>query len=403
MGSFIKKIQNILKTSKAIFPVVLCVIFIVSFSCCFVSGAINPSVKVEETAEYVAEIAQNHTKNKKYASLLVEPNDKTDKKLIDSGLELYSLYGVFRENIASFASVVNADHAHNVKFKDIETEDLSYLYVTSGFNTVEYHGHYKHEYYPLEVMFNRNGDPEIWGKKNFASLIYLSQSQANKFLDLENLEHTEQNYKTLIKKRICMNIDGVEKEWQIEDIYYETNYFYDAVRECAGEFVFAFSADGFSGMKKQSMYFLSAYTFRNSFYFDYATNLYPTDAFTYRINNLNFIDDYKVDESKLVFSIDSKEAVGSYLVLFFGILMLVIGLALIFIAPLKIKWWHHVVFSLSSLSPYLLFKLLYILTKRVIIFSTFATNANIIMLIAAIVGYVAVILFRRKIPYEVKD
>ena len=202
-----KKIKaNGIKINSVVVNVFLIMAFLISFSCCFISGAVNPSVKVEETAEYIAQIAKGHTKNKKYAPLIVEPNDKTEKKLIDSGRELYSLYGVFRENIASFASMVNADHTHSVKFKDIDTDDLSFLYVTSGFNTVEYHNHYKHEDYPLEVMFNRIADPAIWQKPSFGSLLYISQSQANKFLDAENLDHTTENYKSLIKKHVLMSI-----------------------------------------------------------------------------------------------------------------------------------------------------------------------------------------------------
>lgn len=394
----IKTIFNNIVNSKSVLLMVLTpFLFMVSFSLCFVSGSINPNVKVEQTAEYVANVAKTHTKNGKYAALLVEPNDKTDKKLIDTGTELYSLYGIFRENIASFVSTVNADHTYDIKFKDIETENLSYVYVTSGFNTVPYHDHFKHEYYPLELMFNREKDPETWGHPSFGSLLYISQTQADKYLDLKGLEHTSDNYKTLLKTRVVLMTNGVEKEWQIEDIYLEQNYFYEAVTECAGEFVFAFSSDAFlQGPKKQSLYFLSSYSFRNSFYFNYATSLYPQSDFDYKISNFNFIDDYTIDSSQLIYSVSSQDAVGSAFVLCLGIIIDIACLFLIYFMPKKIKWWHHIVFGASMIAPYLVFKLLYILTNNIVLFSSFSTTANMIILLFTLLAYAFIVIFKKR-------
>lgn len=385
---------------KALFVALVSALFLTSFTSCFISGMLNPALKVEESAEYVADIAKNHTKNGKYAALLVEPNDRTNKKLIDTGTELYSLYAVFRENIASFASTVNADHTYDVRFKDIETDNLSYLYVTSGFNSVAYHGHYKHEYYPLELMFMRVKDEEVWQKPSFGSLLYISQAQANKFLDLEGLEHSLENYKSLLKKRIFLTTNGVDKEWQIEDIYLQQNYFYEAVTECAGEFVFAYSSDGFSqGPKKQSMYFLSSYAFRNSFYFDYASSLYPQSDFDYKISTFNFKDNFVVDYSRIVFSASSLDSVGSTLVLIFGTLFALSSFIIIFIFIPDLKWWHHLIFGASAIAPYLFFKLLYAITGKVMLFSSFSTKANLIMMLAVFLIYVIILFVKKRKIY----
>jgi len=385
---------------KALFVALVSALFLTSFASCFISGMFNPALKVEESAEYVADIAKNHTKNGKYAALLVEPNDRTNKKLIDTGTELYSLYAVFRENIASFASTVNADHNYDVRFKDIETDNLSYLYVTSGFNSVAYHGHYKHEYYPLELMFMRVKDEEVWQKPSFGSLLYISQAQANKFLDLEGLEHSLENYKSLLKKRIFLTTNGVDKEWQIEDIYLQQNYFYEAVTECAGEFVFAYSSDGFSqGPKKQSMYFLSSYAFRNSFYFDYASSLYPQSDFDYKISTFNFKDNFVVDYSRIVFSASSLDSVGSTLVLIFGTLFALSSFIIIFIFIPDLKWWHHLIFGASAIAPYLFFKLLYAITGKVMLFSSFSTKANLIMMLAVFLIYVIILFVKKRKIY----
>lgn len=392
-----KAIKKIVSNKKILFTTLVSVLFLASFSLCFVSGACSPSVKTEKTAEYVANIATNHTKNGLYTALIVEPNDKTEKKLIDTGTELYSLYGVFKENIASYASTVNADHTYDIRFRDIETSNLSYLYVTSGFNSVPYHGHYKHEYYPLELMFMREKDPEIWGKSNFDSLLYISQTQANKLLDLKGLEHTTDNYKNLLKTRIFLTTNGVEKEWQIEDIYLEQNYFYEAVNECAGEFVFAWSSNAFlKGPKKQSLYFLSPYAFRNSFYFEYATTLYPQSDFDYKISDFNFTDNFKVDNSKLVFSINSNDAIGSTLILVLGITLAMSNFVIIYFLLPEIRWWNHLIFGFSMIAPYLVFKLIFKLTGDVVCFSAFSTNANMIMLLSTIFVYLVVLLLKRR-------
>ncbi|MCR4661090.1 MAG: hypothetical protein K5765_03690 [Clostridia bacterium] len=352
----------------------------------------NSKTKVEQTAEFVANVVKNNTKNGKYAALLVEPNEKTDKNLIDTNLELYNLYGVFRENIASYVSTVNADHQYDVRFKSISTNNLSYVYVTSGFNTVPYHGHFKHEYYPLELMFKRD-------KLNpsFNSLIYISQSQADKFLDLDGLEHSTENYQSLLNTKVVLRTNGVEKEWQIEDIYLEQNYFYDAVTECAGEFVFAWSSDAFlKGPKKQSLYFLSSYSFRNLFYFDYATSLYPQSDFDYKVSDYNFIDGYKIDTSRLVFSTNSHDQIGSFLVLSFGILLDVSNLIAVYFLLPNIKWWYHIAFGISTITPYLVFKLIYLMTGNIALFSSFATTANMIMLLSTIFLYVIIVLLKKR-------
>lgn len=386
--------------NKSLFAIIVAVLFLLSFSSCFISGIFNPAIKTEETAEYIADVVKNHTRKGTYAALLVEPKSSTEKKLIDTGTELYSLYGVFRENIASYVSTVNADHTHDVRFKDIQSENLSYVYVTSGFNSVAYHGHYKHEYYPLELMFNREKDPEVWQQKNFSSLLYISQSQADKFLDLNGMEHNETNYKSLLKTRIMLTTNGVEKEWQIEDIYLQQNYFYEAVTECAGEFVFAWSLDAFlQGPKKQSLYFLSSYSFRNSFYFDYATALYPQSDFEYKISDFNFTDDFKLDAKRLFFSSDSNTPLLSTLVLVFGIILVSSGLAIIYFVLPDLKWWHHFVFATSALLPYLSFKILHKITSRILFFSTVATNANLIMLLTTIFVYSVIVLLKKKKIY----
>lgn len=388
-----KKLFQIKESNKVkIFITLISVLFLISFSFCFISGSMNSKTKVEQTAEYVANVVKNHTKNGKYAALLVEPNEKTDKNLIDTGLELYNLYGVFRENIASYVSTVNADHQYDVRFKSISTSNLSYVYVTSGFNTVPYHGHFKHEYYPLELMFKRD-------KMNpgFNSLIYISQSQADKILDLDGLEHSTENYQSLLNTKVVLTTNGAEKEWQIEDIYLEQNYFYDAVTECAGEFVFAWSSDAFlKGPKKQSLYFLSSYSFRNLFYFDYATALYPQSDFNYKVSDYNFLDEYKIDASMLIFSTNSQDQIGSFLILSFGILLVVSNLIIVYFLLSNIKWWYHIVFGISAITPYLVFKLIYLITGSITFFSIFATTANMIILLIAIFLYVIIVLMKKR-------
>ncbi len=395
-----KLLRKIISNKNILFSFLSSLFFVCCFTLCFVSGVVNPSIKTEETAEYIANVSKNHTKNGMYTALLVEPNDSTSKKLIDTGTELYSLYGVFRENIASYASTVNADHQYDVRFRDIESTNLSYVYVTSGFNSVPYHGHYLHEYYHLELMFMREKDPEVWGKKNFSSLLYISQTQADKFLDLKGLDHTEENYKSLLKTRIFLTTNGQEKEWQIEDIYLEQNYFYDAVTECAGEFVFAFSSDAFlNGPKKQSMYFLSSYAFRNSFYFEYTTSLYPQSDFDYKINNFNFIDDYKIDESRLIFKNNSESSMGSLMTLVLAIILGLCGILMVYMFLPNLKWWHHILFAISSLLPYLFFKFLYSLSGNIALFSAYSTKVNLIILLCAIVAYIVILFIKKRKEY----
>ena len=160
------RISNIFKkiggSKNVLFTVLSSFLFLLSFSLCFVSGMFNPEIKTEESAEYIADVVEKHTEKRKYAALLVDPKDSKKLNLIDTGKELYDLYAVFGKSIASFAGTINADHTQEVHFKDIETNNLSFLYTSESFGSKPYHNRYIHEYYPLELMFNTELDKKVW-------------------------------------------------------------------------------------------------------------------------------------------------------------------------------------------------------------------------------------------------
>ena len=88
----------------------------------------NSSTTVENTSEYLADVAANHTVNGTYAGLMIEPKDGSSKKINNPYYEFHFLYGIFREGLATYVGTVNADRSHTVKLKELD-EDINFSFL----------------------------------------------------------------------------------------------------------------------------------------------------------------------------------------------------------------------------------------------------------------------------------
>lgn len=398
MNSFIKKI---FKNKRINLILALSMVF-VSLLSLFPIGALNSSTVVEETSEYLADVTQNHTINRKYTAMMIEPKDGSDKKINNPYIEFHYLYGIFREGLATYVGSVNADKSHNIKLKDIEEDvNFSFLNVDSGFGVKEYYKDkttgemvYKQEFYPLELMFYSN-HPMVTGAYSF---LYISQSRANDLLDKWGYEHTKENYQKILNNPeylITLEFDGVEYKFAIDNIYYERNYFYDALNEVMGEFFLAGQKYP-SVIKRQGMFFLRNYAYQNQFYIRYATSLYSQSDFTFKVLERNFVNGFKINESKLVYTSSANRDVASVVLLVLAILVLIASLLLMYFGTFEFKRINHLLVGGAAILPYVIFWIIHLISKSVLLFSSFSTIAELWCLVGFVAIYLFLFLIKRK-------
>lgn len=367
----------------------------------FPAGALHSSTTIENTAEYLADVAENHTVNGLYAAMMIEPKDGSDKKVNNAYNEFHYLYGIFREGLATYAGVANADKSHSVKLKEIDEDiNFSFLNVDTGFGVVDIkdedgkHKYYKQEFYPLKLMFYSN-HPQVEGANSF---LYISQSRANSILDKYHLEHTTENYQKILNKKeylVTLEFDGVEYKFAIDNIYLEENYFYEALNEAIGEFFLAGQWYP-SNIKRQGLFFLRNYAYQNKFYIQYATKLYSLDDFDFKVLESNFKDGFKIDKSKLVYAGNKAGDIGAVTLLIFSICFLILSLLIMYFGVFNFSIMNHSLVAASALFPYLFFWILHLITKSEFLLSDFSTTSVIWCLIGFVAIYLFLFLIKRK-------
>lgn len=406
MTNFLAKI---FKNKRVNLTLILSFIF-VSLLSIFPIGALHSSTVVENTSVYLAEVTENHTINGKYIAMMIEPKDGSDKKIGNAYNEFHSLYGIFRERLATYVGSVNADKKHTIKLKDIDDDvNFSFLNVDTGFSVTEYYidettGEmvYKQEFYPLELMFYSN-HPTVSGAYSF---LYISQSRANDLLDKKGLDHTKDNYYALLNNPdnlITLEFDGVEYKFAIDNIYYERNYFYEALDEVMGEFFLAGQRYP-DGIKRQGMFFLRNYAYQNKYYIQYATSIYSQKDFTFNVLDRNFKEGFKIDKSRLIYTSDVSGDIAAVFLLIVAIIILIIPLLLIYFGSFEFKLVNHLLVCGSLVLPYIFFWLIYLISKNVMLFSGFSTSALLWCLIVFIALYIMLFVIKKfkksKLFYE---
>ncbi len=385
---FLKQIIDKVNSKKSL-KILFMSIIVIGHSFTYFAGALYPETDVEQTANYIVSIAKNDTKGGHYVPLIIEPRDSLKSQMIDPVLELYNLYDVFKGSSPSYTSVINSKHEHDIHFKEFNTDiNLSCVYVRTGFNTVEYKDHYKHEFFPLEVMFNR-----VKHSETLPRMMYISVSHANKLLDLKNKEHSTENYQWLCTQRATIVIDGIDYEYSIEDIYYEYNVYYTAVKECAGDFLFV--SQGYpETIKNQSMYFLSEYSFRNKYFIDYAKSYYPLANYDYSIGTNNLKEGVSIDSSKLIFESPNKNTFIPVLLVTASVLLMFVVLFVLIISNFSGSILFSVLFIIFSILPYLIFKFISALSGSILFFSSFSNRINMILIVTSFSIYLITFLIK---------
>lgn len=373
----------------------ICLFIVGTFSLPFIAGYYSSGKKIEEIAQYTSNVVRKSTKNKNYLAITVAANEKSGS-LIDPHTEFYNLYGTFRQEQASFGSGINfydeekKDKKHYIFLKDfndsIVSSNLS-LFFLGPTGSIEYKGHYKHYVYPFEFMF-----PDQWDNRYLA---YISQSHADKLLEslgeLKQIGGTFSNeqYKSLLNKKVSMEIDGMDYEYVIRNIYFEHNYYYSAMKEVFSDYILT---SWHSPNKNQLMnerknvYFMTGYPYQNQYYMEYINRNYSSKLYDVDINKNNVVKDF--DEKTIMdfyySDLNNFNFVYILLIVLYYILLLLF-LGMLILLKFSFEILPSIFIGLFVFIPYAVFLIIFKVTKSA---SFFTKNAGITYFI----GYVILLI-----------
>ncbi len=369
------------------------------------SGGLTSSAVTEASADYVASLVDSDYVDGDYISLIVESKDQAEYPLPTSIYEFYSLYNLFRLNYspASYASTVNANKSHTIVAEEFNNNsNLSFLYTEYSSNSnSEYNGHWKHHYYPLELMFE--GTHTFQDSQGFC---YVSQSQADILLSDQGFEkmdgeYSQDAYESLIGTNLHITIDETQYVYTIGDVYYETDYFYEALNQTMGEFLLVYYGSVPSELNFQSLYFLNAYTFRNNYSMDHILSNFIKDEYDAYVNDYN-LDIENIDTDRILsfyyndYSSQTGRTIAFVFIIILSILCFLVSFILCDFYQLQNKYINILWLVVFAFAPYLIFKVIYLLSGNLYIFSSTGTIINLVFLLIYLFFYLF-LLFKSKV------
>lgn len=409
-----------------------CGISLFAFILVFPAGCVSSKTSNEVCADYYAKISKEHTietGQKRLSGLIVEPkNGKTVKTRTDTDNAITELWGVFKGENASFAPVMNANKKHNIYFEDnsLSSENLSFVYTNVGDSTEPYHRDketdkvidYKFQSSPIALMF-----PSAVSGLQDKLHIYISQAQAERKLIAEHKEVTRANLKELQWKETKILIDGVERECVIDNIYLDNfdhiveqphnpisdkryDYYYATdIGTIIGDFVYViFYAYKYANqitINRQSLYVMSEYSFRNKFYLEYAKENYSPNDFSYDYARSNLKEGFAPDNNILQNTLlAAKSDVWSFLLTIIVISFFITNILIIYSYQLFKQPLSVLFIFLSSLIPYFIFKIIFVLTNNTYIFSSYSLIFNLILFVVFALTILVLNCFGRRVNTE---
>ena len=358
----------------------------------FIGGIFSANTQVEKIADYATEVVTTATEKGNLCAITVQATEDS-KAIADTESEFHNLYGVFRQKKITFATTINPDREYDISITDI-SENLSLLYV-GPIGTKENNGgenRFRHFVYPIEMMFEDSRHYEL---NNY--VIYISKTHATKILESKGLEkqedgtYTFDDYETLVASTISMTFDGADFDFVVQNIYYETDYYYQGLYDVMGDFgiVSYYLPNGLSN-KRKNMYFMSDYTYQNKYFMDYINTVYSSKKYLVQVNTHNLTKDINIDRllsfyyggsvtrtqwlAIIIFIIGGGLFLSSFCLYFYGKVK----------RGNKRKVYDYWIWFLLLFAPYLIFQCLYLLTKEIAVLSESSSKVNGVFILLSI-------------------
>lgn len=371
MNKFVYKFRKCFKEKLSIFHCFNLVLILVAFILPFLAAYTSSDAKKEEMSNYITDRVKFNTRNKSIMAVSVGTTNQSGALPIDEEREFYSLYGIFRQENITYASGFNINKEHVITIPDLNN-DINYsIFFNAKDSTVEYHGHYKHWYYPIEYMFEA-----VRLYEYCRYMIYITQSQADALLEKDGIQRSqdgvflEKDYKSLIKRLIKVNIDGQDETCIIGNIIYEQNYYYNGLKEVLNDF-FAIAYYYPEGISLTNMYFFNNYSYQNTYFMNYINRVYNNKLYDVQVVKNNIINEFNFNNVTNFYY-------GTYFTnnfvfitfIIFALILISITSVINFSKCWKINYKYFFLCGVSIFLPYLIFFIIYKLRHSTLLFSS---------------------------------
>ncbi len=370
----------------------------------FIGGIFSTNTQIEKVANYATEVVTTATEKGNLCAITVEATEDS-KPIADNESEFHNLYGVFRQEKITFATAVNPNKEYDISITGI-SDNLSLLYV-GPVGTKENVGgeeRFRHYIYPIQMMFE---DQRLYEISNY--IIYISKTHATKILETKGVEKEEDgtysfdSYETLVGSLISMTFDGEEFDFVVQNIYYESDYYYEGLHDVMGDFgIVSYYLPKNMSSKRNNMYFMSDFTYQNKYFMDYINTVYSSKNYLVRINDYNLTKDINFDRllsfyyggsaqrlqwlSIIIFIISGAVFFSSFGLYFYGKVT----------KGNKRRVYDYWIWFFLLFTPYLLFQVLFLLTKQIALLSETSSKVNGIFILISIGLLFVLDLFTKK-------
>lgn len=245
----------------------------------------------------------------------------------------------------------------------------------------------------------------------------ISKSSATKYLldmfpSKKESDLTSSDYQTyVIGASAKVTIDGFDDEYTVQNIYLDdenADYYYDCIKETVGDFVifseyFYPKSSENTYLDSQRMYYFTEYTYQNKYFINYLNDLYSTSNYVFFVSKNNLVNQ-NFDLDKVLafrqpnFSKKSNVVETILLIVTITFAFLSIGSFIVFNVLKNDLSFALCVFTVFV--PFIFFRLFYLITNNVFLFSYVGTKTcgiiMIIYLLLAIIAYVSKKIYVRK-------
>ncbi len=378
---------------------------ILSLTVSLLTGLVSYDTEKEKVAQYTSNIVKNNTESSKYLGVTVQRlQANSDFNAQDNDAEFRRIYGVFKQERATFAAGYNLDKSFSITVDCIDsTENQSIMYVGQS-DSEPYENGYKHVPFPYIFMF-----PLVRNEDLTRNCLSISKSKATEILlrlfpQKKESEFTESDYKQhVIGKQTDITISSADQsetyteKYTIQNIYYEQDYYYDCMEEVVGEFVIfsEFFRPRYSDnnyVPSQRLYFFTDFVYQTKYFMTYLNDAYPTSEYHFDILENNIIKG-NIDKD-IVFQFrnyinKNKTSLFETIFIITAIALTFVSIALFVVSEIHKNKLSVLLCSLAVFIPYFIFKIICLITNNISLFSIASTRINGILMIV----YFAAIIF----------
>ena len=389
-NSFCFNVKKALKSHLNIFHYFIFALLLISFIIPFLAGFFVGDTKKEELSNYIADVVKNNTNEKRIMSVSVTPTRDSGVLPFSDEKEFYALYGIFKQESITYASGYNVNKEIKITIPALNNNVNYSIFYNAKDSTVDYNGHYKHWYYPIEYMF-----PAVRLYDISKYMIYLTQSQADTLLSNQgkiknNNRYKEEDYKSLIKQVLVVNINDSNFECVIGNIIYEQNYYYNGLKEVLNDF-FACAYYCPGDLIRSSLYFFNNYSYQNSYFMNYINQTYSNKLYDVNVVQNNIVNEFDFKTVTNFYYGDFRGNVVLYIILIvIAITLLSASIFIIFIKCRNFSIKFLLLSCLSVFTPYLIFFIISVLSHSILFFSNKAITLYVYLIIYYIVGHLMI-------------